>query len=152
MRALKNTAANRPQWVRVVREPNPVWTEPVRIAQPADVVKLLGAEANAELVEVFWVVLLNTQSRVLDVEAVSRGILGSSLVHPREVFATAITYRAAGIIAVHNHPSGDPTPSADDRAVTRQLVEAGKLLDIPVFDHVILAGDRYTSFAEAGLL
>src|SRR5579884_3482885 len=59
---------------------------------------------------------------------------------------------AAGIIVVHNHPSGDPTPSADDRAVTRQLVEAGRLLDLPVYDHVIVAGDGYLSFAEAGLL
>ena len=59
---------------------------------------------------------------------------------------------AAGIIVVHNHPSGDPTPSADDRAVTRQVVDAGRLLDLPVYDHVIVAGDRYVSFAEAGLL
>src|SRR5438876_490665 len=59
---------------------------------------------------------------------------------------------AAGIIVVHNHPSGDPTPSADDRSVTRQLVDAGRLLDVPVYDHVIVGGDRYLSFAEAGLL
>src|SRR5439155_1252881 len=59
---------------------------------------------------------------------------------------------AAGILVVHNHPSGDPTPSADDRAVTRQLVDAGRLLDLPVYDHVVVAGDRYVSFAEAGLL
>src|SRR5437899_2167858 len=64
----------------------------------------------------------------------------------------AIAEAAAGIIVVHNHPSGDPTPSADDRAVTRQLVDAGRLLDVPVYDHVILGGDRYVSFAEAGLL
>ena len=63
-----------------------------------------------------------------------------------------IAEAAAGIIVVHNHPSGDPTPSADDREVTRQLVEAGRLLDLPVYDHVIVAGERYLSFAEAGLL
>src|SRR2546429_585004 len=83
---------------------------------------------------------------------ITRGILNSSLVHPREVFRAAIAEAAAGIIVVHNHPSGDPTPSADDRAVTRQLVEAGRLLDLPVYDHVIVGGDRYVSFAETGLL
>jgi hypothetical protein len=73
-------------------------------------------------------------------------------VHPREVFRAAIAEAAAGIIVVHNHPSGDPTPSQEDRAVTRQLVEAGRLLDLPVYDHLILAGDRFVSFATAGLL
>jgi len=73
-------------------------------------------------------------------------------VHPREVFRPAIAEAAAGIIVVHNHPSGDPTPSAEDRAVTRQLVAAGQLLDLPVYDHVILAGDRFLSFAAEGLL
>ena len=83
---------------------------------------------------------------------VTKGLLDASLVAPREVFRAAILEAAAGVILVHNHPSGDPTPSAEDRAVTRQLVAAGTLLDIPVYDHVIIAGDRYTSFATAGLL
>jgi DNA repair protein RadC len=83
---------------------------------------------------------------------ITRGILDSSLVHPREVFRAAIAEAAAGIIVVHNHPSGDPTPSAEDRAVTRQLVAAGQLLDVPLHDHVIIAGDRFTSFAAQGLL
>ena len=83
---------------------------------------------------------------------ITRGLLNSSLVHPREVFRAAIAEAAAGIILVHNHPSGDPTPSADDQAVTRQLVAAGELLDLPVYDHVIIAGDRFTSFATRGLL
>jgi DNA repair protein RadC len=73
-------------------------------------------------------------------------------VHPREVFRPAIVEAAAGIIVVHNHPSGDPTPSAEDRAVTRQLVAAGRLLDLPVYDHVIVAGDRWVSLAAAGLM
>ncbi len=68
------------------------------------------------------------------------------------MFRAAIAEAAAAIIVVHNHPSGNPTPSPDDRAVTRQLVEAGRLLDVPVYDHVIVAGDHYFSFAEAGLL
>jgi DNA repair protein RadC len=73
-------------------------------------------------------------------------------VHPREVFRAAIAEAAAGIIVVHNHPSGNPAPSDDDRAVTRQLVKAGRMLDIPVHDHVVVGGERYFSFAEAGLL
>jgi DNA repair protein RadC len=83
---------------------------------------------------------------------VTRGLLNSSLVHPREVFRPAIAEAAAGIIVVHNHPSGDPTPSAEDRAATKQLVAAGQLLDMPVYDHVIIAGDRFVSFAASGLL
>ena len=95
---------------------------------------------------------LDTRSRVLRDVLITRGLLDSSLVHPREVFRAAISEAAAGIILVHNHPSGDPTPSAEDRAVTRQLVAAGQLLDLPVYDHVIVAGDRFVSFATAGLL
>ena len=96
--------------------------------------------------------IANSQSRVIAIQEVTRGILNSSLVHPREVFRLAIAFGAAGIIVAHNHPSGDPTPSADDRAITRQLVDAGRLLDIPVYDHLVLGAARYLSFAEAGLL
>ena len=83
---------------------------------------------------------------------VSRGILNSSLVHPREVFREAIAERAASLVLVHNHPSGDPTPSPDDRAITAQLVAAGRLLDIPIQDHLVIGRGRFVSFAEAGLL
>ncbi len=100
----------------------------------------------------FYVLTLNSQSRVVSAQEVTRGILNSSLVHPREVFRLAIAEGAAGIVVVHNHPSGDPTPSADDRAVTRQLVDAGKIIDIPVYDHVVIGNGRFVSFAEAGLL
>jgi DNA repair protein RadC len=103
-------------------------------------------------VEEFHLLALDSQSRVLREVLVTRGILDSSLVHPREVFRAAIAEAAAGIIVVHNHPSGDPTPSAEDRTVTRQLVAAGQLLDVPLHDHVIIAGDRFTSFAAQGLL
>ncbi|HET7631984.1 MAG TPA: JAB domain-containing protein, partial [Gemmatimonadaceae bacterium] len=71
---------------------------------------------------------------------------------PREVFREAIAERAAAVILVHNHPSGDPTPSVEDRTITEQLVAAGQVLDIPVHDHVIIGRGRYTSFAEAGIL
>jgi len=119
---------------------------------PADVHRLCGPALRDLAVEEFRLLALDTQHRVVRELLITRGILDSSLVHPREVFRAAIAEAAAGIVVLHNHPSGNPAPSADDRAVTRQLVEAGRLLDIPVYDHVIVGGDRYFSFAEAGLL
>ena len=96
---------------------------------------------------------LDSQSQVIARVRVTVGLLNASLVHPREVFRAAIACASAGIIVLHNHPSGDPTASAEDRAVTRQLVEAGRLLDVPVYDHVILgAPGRLYSFAQEGLL
>jgi len=123
-----------------------------RIREPADVVALLGPRLRDLAVEEFHVLALDSQSRVRRDVLVSRGLLNSALVHPREVFRAAIAEAAAGIIVAHNHPSGDPTPSPEDRAVTRQLVEAGRLLDLPVYDHVIVAGDRHLSFVTAGYL
>ncbi len=142
----------RPRWVRLVREPDTPQSEPVHIRCPQDVHRFLHERASRELQEVFYVLTLNTQSCVVSCQEVTRGTLNSSLVHPREVFRLAIAEGAAGIVVVHNHPSGDPTPSADDRAVTRQLVDAGRIIDIPVQDHIIIGGSRYVSFAEAGLL
>ena len=136
---------------RIGAETNP---PPVRIRGPGDVQRYYGRTLRDLAVEEFHVLALGSQRQVLADLLITRGILNSSLVHPREVFRAAIAEAAAGIIVVHNHPSGDPTPSADDRAVTRQLVEAGRVLDVPVYDHVILGGggERYVSFAEAGLL
>jgi DNA repair protein RadC len=119
---------------------------------PADVHRFCAPRLRDLAVEEFHVLALGAQSQVQADLLITRGLLNSALVHPREVFRAAIAEAAAGIIVVHNHPSGDPTPSAEDRVVTRQLVEAGRLLDVPVFDHVIVGGDRYVSFAEAGLL
>jgi DNA repair protein RadC len=123
-----------------------------RVRAPEDVAELLGPRMRDLPVEEFHVLALDSQSRVRRDVLVTRGLLNSALVHPREVFRAAIAEAAAGIIVVHNHPSGDPTPSPEDRAVTRQLAEAGKLLDLPLYDHVILAGDRFLSFVSAGLL
>ena len=123
-----------------------------RIRDAGDVVRLLGPRLRDLEVEEFHLLALDSQAQVLRDVLVTRGLLNSSLVHPREVFRAAIAEAAAGIIVAHNHPSGDPSPSAEDRAVTRQLVEGGRLLDIPVYDHVIVAGDRWTSFANEGML
>jgi DNA repair protein RadC len=124
----------------------------IRIREPEDVVRLFRDRLRDLQVEEFHLLALDSQSQVLREVLVTRGLLNSSLVHPREVFRAAIAEAAAGIIVVHNHPSGDPTPSAEDRAVTQQLAAAGRLLDLPVYDHVIIAGDRFVSFACAGLL
>jgi DNA repair protein RadC len=127
--------------------------EPRReVRSPADVYRWCAPALRDLVVEEFHVLALDTQNRITRDLLITRGTLTGSLVHPREVFRPAIAEAAACVIVVHNHPSGSPTPSPDDRAVTRQLVEAGRLLDIPVYDHVIVAGDRHFSFAEAGLL
>jgi DNA repair protein RadC len=125
---------------------------PVR--SPKDAYALMAPLAAIEPTEVFWVICLDAQHKVSadSVQVVTRGILNSSLVHPREVFREAILRNAAAVILCHNHPSGDPTPSADDRAVTAQLAAAGRLLDIPVHDHIICGAGRFTSFAEQGLI
>jgi len=81
---------------------------------------------------------------------VSKGTLNASIVHAREVFKPAISEMAAAVILVHNHPSGNPQPSAEDKKITKRLIEAGKLLDINVFDHLIIAGENYYSFAADG--
>jgi DNA repair protein RadC len=124
--------------------------EPMR--GPRDVWRFYAPRLEGLTVEEFHVAVLDAQHRLERDVMVSRGILNSSLVHPREVFREAIAERAASIVLVHNHPSGDPTPSPDDRAITSQLVSAGRLLDIPIQDHLVIGRGRYLSFAEAGLL
>ena len=104
--------------------------------------------------EAFTVLTLNRKYRVLDRHLISLGIADASLVHPREVFRAAISDGACAIVLSHNHPSGDTTPSAEDLRITRQLVEAGKILDIEVLDHVIIgSGERpFLSLRESGLV
>lgn len=103
-------------------------------------------------VEQFRVVLLDGKHRVLSAHLVSQGTLTSSPVHPREVYAPAVRESAAALVLVHNHPSGDPSPSADDLDITRRLCEVGDLLGIRVLDHVIVGDGSYTSLADRGLL
>jgi len=126
--------------------------ERIAVHSPQDVVAAFGPHLEALSVEEFHVAILDAQHHLERDVMITRGILDSSLVHPREVFREAIAERAASIILVHNHPSGDPTPSAEDRMVTSQLVAAGTLLGIPVRDHVVIGRGRYVSFAEAGWL
>lgn len=119
--------------------------EPIR--GPADVFRRMGPRLRDIRQEEFHALLLNTRHRILREVLVTRGILDASLIHPREVFRLAVSEGAASVILVHNHPSGDPTPSAEDRAVTRQLAAAGRSLGIPVLDHVVIGRGRYVSLA-----
>lgn len=124
----------------------PMDTQPIR--GPADVFRRLGPRLQDVRQEEFHALLLNTRHHVVRQVLVTRGILDASLVHPREVFRIAVAEGAAGVILVHNHPSGDPTPSPEDRAVTRQLGEAGRAIGIPVLDHVVVGRGRYVSLAD----
>ncbi len=102
--------------------------------------------------ECFWTTLLDGKNRILRLARISEGSLTASLAHPREVFRPAVREAAAGVIFVHNHPSGDPEPSQEDIQITRRLVESGKIMGIRVLDHVIIGARRYFSFADQGML
>jgi DNA repair protein RadC len=102
--------------------------------------------------EIFTVILLDSGNRIIRDVPISQGTLNASVVHPREVFKAAVDHLAAGIILLHNHPSGEPLPSNEDRHITNQLVKAGETMGIPILDHIILAGSQYFSFAGKGLL
>ena len=139
---------------RVVREPGGPRTGQAPLSSPAAVAALAAHLIPDDAREHFGVLMLDTQNRLVVYHEVATGTLSASLVHPREVFGPALRVMGvASIILVHNHPSGEPAPSREDLRLTKQLVEAGQLLDITVHDHVILgAGDAYVSFADRGLL
>ena len=102
--------------------------------------------------EVFRIALLDAKNGLLRDKVISEGTLSASLVHPREVFKPAILESAASIILLHNHPSGDPTPSREDLRLTRQLAEAARLMDLRIHDHVVIGRGRYVSLAEKGII
>ena len=125
---------------------------PTTFRSPQDVFAEYGPVMSDLKREVFKVVLLNTaHSRIADFTA-SEGGLASSIVEPRLIFRRAILEHAAAVICLHNHPSGNPEPSREDVLITKQLVEAGRLLGIPLRDHLIIAADTFTSLAERGLI
>jgi DNA repair protein RadC len=125
--------------------------ERATINSPADAAALLQYEMSALEQEHLRVILLDTRNHVLDTVEVYRGSVNSSQVRVGEVFKAAIRRGAPAVIVVHNHPSGDPTPSPDDVAVTRAFVQAGKLLDVDVLDHLVIGQGRYVSLKERGL-
>ena len=123
-----------------------------KIEGPEDVARYASPLLRFEQKEHFLVMLLDVRNRVLAMPTVSVGSLTASVAHPREIFREAIRYSAANMILIHNHPSGDPTPSREDIQITKQMMKAGEIMGIPVLDHVIIAGDGFLSLKEADCL
>lgn len=134
---------------RVASEPD---QERVQVCGPEDVAAVYGPIMRDLPREIFKVILLNTANVIIGDYTASEGGLAASIVEPRAVFQKAILEHAAAVICLHNHPSGNPEPSREDIRITRQLTEAGKLMGIPVHDHIIIAGSGFTSLAERGLM
>lgn len=142
--------------IRLVRESGCNYSIPAGgIASPENAASAINAmfALHEQDREVFGILLLNTKNKIAGATIVSIGTLNHSVVHPREVFKAAILANAAGIICFHNHPSGDPAPSADDITVTDRIAKAGEILGIKVLDHIIIGHDgRFTSLANEGYI
>lgn len=121
-----------------------------RIEHPLHAYYLLKDEMENEKRELFVVILQDIRGYVICHEVISIGSLSQTLVHPREVFYPAIRHKAASLIVAHNHPSGDPTPSPQDFELTKNLVEAGILMNIPLYDHIIIGQQQYVSLRQQG--
>lgn len=137
----------------VAREAVPAWSSRKVINAPATVAAIARELIPDDAKEHFIVLLLDSQLRLIAAHVVSTGTLSASLVHPRDIFGPAVRLLGvASVVLIHNHPSGDATPSREDLRLTKQLVDAGKLLDISVHDHVILGSgtDAFTSLADTG--
>lgn len=122
-----------------------------QVKSPADVAQLFIVEMLALDQEELWVAALDTKNRLLKVDKVYRGSVNSAMIRVGEVYKEALRLNAISIIVAHNHPTSDPTPSPEDILVTKQIVEAGKLLDVEALDHLIVGGNRYVSLRERGL-
>jgi len=127
------------------------WDRPA-IKSPENAAALVMEEMRHLDREHFWALLLNTKNQVLSKEVISIGTLNSSAIHPRELYKAAIRRSAAGVILVHNHPSGDPTPSQQDIEVTKRLIEAGNIIGINVLDHLVIGDNKFVSFKARGLM
>lgn len=122
--------------------------EKIHLSCPRDAAEFLMPRLRYAIKEQFVVVLLNSKNKVVGTEVVSEGSLSNSIVHPREVFVPALLQHAAAIMVAHNHPSGEPSPSVEDRELTSMLVRSGKVLGIPLVDHIIIGDGNYYSFLE----
>jgi DNA repair protein RadC len=123
-----------------------------RLKGPGDVARRVIPLLRDRVQEIFMVLVLDAKNGVRAEIELTRGTLSASLVHPREVFKTAIDHLGSSVVVCHNHPSGNPEPSPEDIEITRQLAEAGRILGIPLHDHVIVGGNEYRSMAELGFL
>jgi DNA repair protein RadC len=141
--AFKDTSIKYPEYSELPKK---------KITCPSDFYNLFNSILREESKEVFLVAWLSSSNRVQGFEIVSSGVLNASVVDPRGVFRSAIVANSANIIIAHNHPSGNPEPSNEDILITKKLVEVGKLIEINIFDHIIFADDKYTSFVESNLI
>lgn len=134
--------------VMLVRDRGPIYVRPLSSSSEVDA--LLREEMLSWDRERFVALLLDGRNKLLGIDEVSKGSLGASIVHPRELFKAAILANAAAIICAHNHPSGDPTPSAEDRRITERLRRAAEVLGIPILDHIVIGDPSFYSFADNG--
>ncbi len=123
-----------------------------KITSPSDIAEIFIPLLRDKVKEEFYVVCLNSANKIVKTELISVGNLNSSVVHPREVFKVAVENNSANIILLHNHPSGNSEPSNEDILLTRKMVEAGKIMDIQVFDHIIIAGNKFASLVEKRII
>ena len=128
------------------------WYSKKKITSPEDIAEIFIPRLRDEVKERFIIVCLNSSNQIIKYETISVGNLNSSIVHPREVFKVAIDNNSASIFLIHNHPSGNLEPSKEDVAITKRLVDAGNIFDIKVLDHIIIAGDNYTSLVEKRII
>lgn len=138
--------------IRLVKEPSLYSADPIK--SPDDVMKLIANELATYDREVFLILNLKVNGQVINMNVCSVGTLNSSLVSPREVFKSSILSNAAAFIAIHNHPSGNLEPSQEDKDITKRLLECGRILDIRMMDHMIVAGEsgEMFSFKQEGLM
>jgi len=132
----------------IVKRKNSMRDTVEKIKSARDVFNLFKEETRNHSKEHFFTVLLDTKNKIMKIEEVSIGILDATIIHPREIFKEAIKSSASRIILVHNHPSGDPTPSEEDISITKKLISAGEIIGIEVLDHVIIGKEGYYSYCE----
>lgn len=150
---MNNKPAKRVDWVtvRLVKEKSVLYGRR-KISTPKDAIELVNDFLEYCDREQLVVCSLDTKNQPTTMEVVSVGTVNSSLIHPREVFKTSILSNASSVIIFHNHPSGDPTPSEEDKNITRRLKESGQILGIEVLDHIIVTDDKFCSLKEKGIL
>lgn len=135
--------------LRLAEQPT---SEKISIKKPQDVANFVMPRLRYEKKEHFSLLLLDTKNHIIAFSDISIGSLNASIVHPREVFRCAINYCSSAIILVHNHPSGDPTPSIEDINITKKLINGGKILDIEILDHIIIGDNKFTSLKQQGMI
>ena len=122
------------------------------IRTPEDVVNILSADYDVAVVEMAQMLALDTKNKIIGIFVISTGSLNASIIHPRDIFQRAILSNAASVILAHNHPSGDPTPSSEDIELTNKLVQVGKMMDLPILDHVVIGDGKFVSLKERGII